>query len=139
VVRTYGEEESKGRKAELTLQEELENASDLLIDQPRCSFNASSSSETSDIGLSDTLAVRGKMTKESAWAGSPSDQAEGGREEEKRACYLAEVPVSLAPPFSSPFPPAASNEEEGASVIIVSEEGWCTARARANLSLVRTL
>jgi hypothetical protein len=66
VVRTYGEEESKGRKAELTLQEELENASDLLIDQPRCSFNASSSSETSDIGLSDTLAVRGKMTEESA-------------------------------------------------------------------------
>jgi hypothetical protein len=50
--------EEKGRDDRLTLKEDLEDTSGLFVDQSRNSLDTSSSSETSDGGLGDTLAAR---------------------------------------------------------------------------------
>jgi hypothetical protein len=90
----------------LTLEEDLEDPSGLFVDQARDSLDTSSSSETSDGGLGDALAVR--------------KERERGREEEQkreegrgtnmlsRKIFLCR----LAPPFPSPFPPG-EDEREG--------------------------
>jgi hypothetical protein len=48
----------------LTLKEDLEDASGLLVDQARDTLDTSSSSETSDSGLGDTLTAEQKGQRE---------------------------------------------------------------------------
>jgi hypothetical protein len=52
--------EKKGKAKSLTLEEDLEDASGLLVDQARDTLDTSSSSKSSDGGLGDTLAVEGE-------------------------------------------------------------------------------
>jgi hypothetical protein len=55
---------ANGKKEELlTLKEDLEDTSSLLVDQARDTLDTSSSCETSDGGLGDALAVKGKRKK----------------------------------------------------------------------------
>jgi hypothetical protein len=55
-----GKRKEKKGKGKLTLKEDLEDASGLLVDQARDTLDTSSSCETSDGGLGDTLAVEGE-------------------------------------------------------------------------------
>jgi hypothetical protein len=67
----------------LTLEEDLEDPSGLFVDQARDSLDTSSSSETSDGGLGDALAVR-KERKRRAKKGQLKHKKSRGREEEQK-------------------------------------------------------
>jgi hypothetical protein len=55
---------ANGKEEELlTLKEDLEDTSSLLVDQARDTLDTSSSCETSDGGLGDALAVKGERKK----------------------------------------------------------------------------
>jgi hypothetical protein len=55
-----GKRKEKKGKGKLTLKEDLEDPSGLLVDQARDTLDTSSSSKSSDGGLGDTLAVEGE-------------------------------------------------------------------------------
>jgi hypothetical protein len=80
----------RGREA-LTLKEDLEDASGLLVDQARDSLDTSSSSESSDGRLGDTLAVHPRRERKEGSAEGRRREERGRVEERKkeRTCCLA--------------------------------------------------
>jgi hypothetical protein len=62
--REGGGEEREGREGKLTLKEDLQDPSSLFVDETRDTLDTSSSSETSDGGFGDALAVKREEGRE---------------------------------------------------------------------------
>jgi hypothetical protein len=90
----------------LTLKEDLEDASSLFVDQARDTLDTSSSSETSDGGFGDTLAVveryQGRRRSVSSETKARRNKYDEGSTRRKEGEHVVsqDLPVSLGSSFS---------------------------------------